>query len=363
MNDYFNTEHYEQIEKYCLNLMDEKEKHYFENEMLNNAALYKAVQEYQILLDTFNHQQNEQFIHQALSEVHSESQSHLKVILNHVKLHVNKYWRTASVAASVAFIASIITFAIARNIYKKDNRAQYQTLRNEINSIKKDQREIKSEVADVKKIKTPQPDGAAKFSGTCFAISQHGYVVTNLHVIEGSGKVFLYTPDNIAHETQIISTDTENDLAILKVNEEGFSFPNKIPYSLKKYTPNIAQRVYSLGYPKSDIVYNEGYISSITGFEGDSTRYQLELPSGPGVSGAPIIDEFGNIIGVISGKQSHSEGITYAVKTKSLLNMMKKLPNDFTSNELASNLLSSENRNSQVKKIQPFVYVIKVYNN
>jgi RPA family protein len=62
------------------------------------------------------------------------------VVFNQLKLHVNKYWRTASVAASVAFVASMLTFVGARSIYKKDTHTQYQTLRNEkfLSNAKKD---------------------------------------------------------------------------------------------------------------------------------------------------------------------------------------------------------------------------------
>lgn len=354
---------YEQIEQYCLDLMNEKEKIYFENEIANNPALYKAVEEYRILLQTFDHQQSADFIHSSLDHLHTHSRSHTEIIFNQLKLHVNRYWRTASVAASVAFVASFITFMMARSVYKKDTKAQYQTLRNEINTIKKDQKDIKNAVADVKKIKSVVPDEVAKFTGTCFAISQNGYLVTNLHVIDGFDKIFIFTQDNIGHQSELVVSDVENDLAVLKIVEDGFSFPEKIPYSIRKANTNIAQRVYSLGYPKSDIVYNEGYISSTTGFEGDSSRYQLELPSVPGVSGAPIIDETGNIIGIISGKQSLSEGITYAIRSKSLLNLFKKLPKDFSSNEIYTNNIKSDTRANQVKKIQPYVCVVKVYRN
>ncbi len=354
---------YEKIEQYCLHLMDDNEKKYFENEMAENLSLKKAVEEYHTLLHTFDHQQSADFIHSSLNAIHAQSRSHTEIIFNQLKLHVNRYWKTASVAASVAFVASILTFTVARSVYKKDNKAQYLTLRNEINSIKKDQKAIKSEVADVKKIKSVVPDEMAKFSGTCFAISQNGYLVTNLHVIDGFDKIFVFTQDNVGHQGKLVATDEENDLAILKIMEDDFSFPEKIPYSVRKANPNIAQRIYSLGYPKSDIVYNEGYISSTTGFEGDSSRYQLELPSVPGVSGAPIIDETGNIIGVISGKQSQSEGITYAIKSKSLLNLFKELPKDFSSNQIYTNNIKSDTRANQVKKIQPYVCVVKVYRN
>ncbi|MBK7588657.1 MAG: trypsin-like peptidase domain-containing protein [Bacteroidetes bacterium] len=320
---------YEKIEQYCLDLMDDKEKQYFEAEMAINLSLKRAVEEYTILLQTFDHQQSADFIHTSLNEIHAQSRSQTAILFNQLKLHVNRYWKTASVAASVAFVASILTFMMARSVYKKDTRAQYQTLRNEINTIKKDQKDIKNDVEDVKKIKSMVPDYPSMYTGTCFAISQNGYLVTNLHVIDGFDKIFVFTQDNIGHQSEIVATDELNDLAVLKITEEDFAFADKIPYSVRKANPNIAQRVYSLGYPKSDIVYNEGYISSITGFEGDSSRYQLELPSVPGVSGAPIIDETGNIIGVISGKQSQSEGITYAIKSKSLLNLFKKIAQRF----------------------------------
>ena len=353
---------YEQIEKYCLDLMDTHEKNYFEQEIENNLSLKKAVQEYKLLLHTFDHQQNAAFIHTALDGIHAHARTHTEMVFNQLKLHINRYWKTASVAASVAFFASILTFMVARSVYKKDTKAQYQTLRNELNNIKKDQKDIKKEVDNVKKEKSIVPDGIAKYSGTGFAISQKGYLVTNLHVIDGYKKIFIFTQDNVGHPCEIVASDIENDLAILKITEQDFSFPQKVPYSVRKANTNIAQRVYSLGYPKSDIVYNEGYISSTTGFEGDSTRYQLELPSVPGVSGAPIIDETGNIIGVISGKQTQSEGITYAIKSKSLLNLFKQMPKDFSSTEIYTNDLKADNRASQVKKIQPFVCVVKVYN-
>jgi len=364
MNGSFDT--YELIEKYCLDLMDQKEKFYFESEMENNSALKQAVDEYNTLLLSFDHMQSREFIHSSLHHLHHNSRSHTQVLFSQLKLHVNKYWRTASVAASVAFVASMLTFVGARSIYKKDTHTQYQTLRNEIrneiNTIKRDQNDIKEEVDKVKITKVDLPDYPSKYTGTGFAISKNGYLVTNLHVIEGYKKIFVFTADNIGHQSEVVATDEVNDLAILKINEEGFNFGGKVPYSVRKANPSIAQRIYSLGFPKNEIVYNEGYISSTTGFNGDTARYQLELPSGPGVSGAPIIDESGNVIGIVSGKQTQSEGITFAIKSRSLLNLFKDLPKDFSSSEIQSNEIMGMNRAAQVKKIQPFVCVVKVYN-
>lgn len=360
MNGPINT--YELIEKYCLDLMDDREKLFFEMEIEKNPALKSAVHEHQTLMLSFEHMQDRDFIHSTLDHIHSSSRSNTDAILNQLKLHVNKYWKTASVAASVAFMASILTFMVARSVYRSDNSKTFIQLKGDINNIKREQKNIKNEVANVKKNVAPIPEGPSKFSGTGFAVSQNGYIVTNYHVVEGFTKIFTFTADNVGHQTEVVATDAENDLAILKITESDFKFDSKIPYSVRKSNPNIAQRVYSLGYPKSDIVYNEGYISSTTGYEGDSSSYQLELPSVNGMSGSPIVDELGNVIGIISGKQSQSEGITFAIKSKALLDLMKKMPKDFNNTEIASNQIKSDSRANQVKKIQPFVCVVKVYN-
>lgn len=357
---------YELIEKYCLDLMDEKERHYFELEMEKNPALRDAVEDHRTLLLSFNHVQNVQFVHDTLDAIHNHSRSHTDILLQQMKLYVSKYWRTASVAASVAFIASTLTFLAARLVYKKDTHAQYIELtriKGDINRVKNAQNKMSSEMSEVKKkITSEQPVGESKSTGTGFALTQKGYFVTNLHVVKDFKGIFVFTADNIGHKCEVVASDEVNDLAVLRVIEKDFSFNSRIPYSLVKATPNIAQRIYSLGYPKEDIVYNEGYISSVTGFEGDSNRYQLELPSDLGMSGAPVIDETGNVLGIISGKQSQTEGVTFAVRTKSLLSLFKSLPKDFNSAELSSNYLRGSNRASQVKKIQPFVCVVRVYN-
>jgi S1-C subfamily serine protease len=208
----------------------------------------------------------------------------------------------------------------------------------------------------------PVPSYPSKYSGSGFAIGKNGYIVTNLHVVEGYSNIFTFTQDGIGHQSEVIASDELNDLAILKIKEEGFKFAVNIPYSIRKANVNLAHRVYSLGYPKSEVVYNEGYISSINGFEGDSNKFQLELPSSPGVSGAPIIDETGNILGIISGKQSQTEGITYAIKSKALLDLMKTLPKDFSLNALQENSVKGQTRSGQISQIQKFVCMVKVYN-
>lgn len=356
---------HEWIERYCLGTLNEEEKTLIEEKMAKDPTFKQTVLEFNTLLDSLSYQESRTWVHDSLNQIHHQTRSHNNVLFHQLSLHVNRYWKTASVAASVAFVASILTFTVARSIYKHDERARYQTLRNEINSIKNDQRQIKREVDKVKKTNNtviPVPNYPSKYSGTAFALDREGLLVTNLHVVDGFSSIFIFTNDNVGHACRLIAADRNNDLAILKVDEPNFNFGARVPYALRANTPGIAQRVFSLGYPKNDIVYNEGYVSSLTGFEGDSLHYQLELPSGPGVSGAPVIDENGNILAIISGKQSQTNGVTFAVKSKALLNLIKTLPKNQTINELHTNSMNSMPRSAQVKKIAPYVCIVKVYN-
>lgn len=117
-----------------------------------------------------------------------------------------------------------------------------------------------------------------------------------------------------------------------------------------------------MGYPKDEVVFNKGYVSSINGKNGDSTKYQLELPSSPGVSGAPVLDEQGNVIGMINSRESQSKGITYAIKSDILSRIFEEMPEDFKAHEVCTNTYSGHKRSSQIKQLENFVFIVKVYN-
>jgi S1-C subfamily serine protease len=77
------------------------------------------------------------------------------------------------------------------------------------------------------------------------------------------------------------------------------------------------------------------------------------------------MDEQGNIIGVIRGKQSSSEGTGFAIKSNFIKQTIDKLENDTLKKELTlvtkkSNLRGLK-RSEQIKRIQPFVFNVMVY--
>jgi serine protease Do len=348
------------VDDYCLGNLNPTEIIAFEAEMANSATLVKLVSEHKAFLRLLNHRTAKALIGNQLSMIRNENKNKLHSIADELKIHVNKYWKTASVAASVALVASTLTFMIARTNYEKQFNNTVlglkRELKNDVKRIETKQNAIAKKVADNM---PEQPSGQSKAAGTCFAINNKGYAITNAHVIGNSKSVYIYTNDNIAHKATVIAQDAELDIAIIKIDEAHFKFSNaEVPYSISNNNSSMAQKIYTLGYPKNSVVYNEGYISSIYGRDDDSSRYQMELPSSPGVSGSPVFDEKGNVVAVINNKESVSEGITYALKSKKLNKFIKSLD---TINTNANNGLTGLTRTEQIKKLNDFVLVVQVY--
>jgi len=290
-------------------------------------------------------------IHQG--ETVADSPSAWKVRTIPLRTH---YLRTGAVAAGIALLTTLSTFWIVSHNEKKRS-SQYSLLKRELETIKRSQSAI------IRNINEPQPVAPvapANFSGTGFAISNDGYFVTNYHVTEGADSVYILNKNGEYFKAHIVTFDEKNDVAILKVEQKDFRFAKgEVPYTFASTKKTLGAKVFTLGYPQDEIVYNEGYISSKNGFLGDSMQYRLEMPAVPGQSGAPVVDNNGNIIALITGKESETSGTTYAVSTKAIHKLITgsdlklKLPR--------SNKLSRLSREQQVEKIESFTYSVKVY--
>ncbi|MCY1528662.1 hypothetical protein D9M68_637760 [compost metagenome] len=123
--------------------------------------------------------------------------------------------------------------------------------------------------------------------------------------------------------------------------------------------------MYTLGYPKDDVVLGDGYVSSKSGINGDTLAYQVAIPVNPGNSGGPLLDNNGNIVGVINGKEMKTDGAAFAIKSHYIIEALNSIPRDSLNKRVSfgkkSNLQGLK-RHKQIEKIQDFVFMIKVYN-
>ena len=138
-------------------------------------------------------------------------------------------------------------------------------------------------------------------SGSGFAVSLDGYVITNNHVIEGCQEVILHTKEKDI-KTRIISFDPQNDLALLKGD-----FQPRTVFALSNNRPELLQDIYVAGFPfgnaiSSSIKVTKGIISSLTGIGNNFSNIQIDAALQSGNSGGPIIDDYGNVIAVAVSK-------------------------------------------------------------
>ncbi len=182
----------------------------------------------------------------------------------------------------------------------------------------------------------PIDDEAPKRSGkgqsTCFLISSSGYLVTNYHCVENSTEIKVKGINGdyaTQHAATVVAKDPSNDLALLKLTDPALKLP-ALPYQLRTTGILQAERIYALGFPVAEVLGNElkiteGIISARSGPLGDVSKFQISAAVNPGNSGGPLIDENGNLIGVVYAKMGAIDATGYAVKALYLETFLKSV--------------------------------------
>ena len=203
-------------------------------------------------------------------------------------------------------------------------------------------------------------------SGTGFAISSDGYIVTNHHVVVDSKDIKVRGLNgnfSTTYNAEIVVDDKINDLAIIKINDPGFTSLGIPTYSLSNTTADVGHSVFVLGYPLratmgDEVKLTNGIVSSKTGFQGDITSYQISAPVQAGNSGGPVFNQDGKVVGIINSKHLGAENASYAVKINYLTNLIELL--DVKPKALTVGALNGKDLSEQVKSIKNFVYILEV---
>jgi S1-C subfamily serine protease len=206
----------------------------------------------------------------------------------------------------------------------------------------------------------------SKSSGTGFALSSQGLIVTNQHVVDQSESIKvrgLLGDFSKSYSAKVILEDKNNDLAIIQIDDPSFKTLGKIPFRIDFKTKEVGTSIYLLGYPLRSTMGDEvklttGIISSRTGFQGDLTTYQVSAPIQPGSSGGPMFDTEGNLTGIVNAKHSKAENVSYVIKVPYLKSMVESLPFSVMLN--SNSTIVSKPLPEQVKLIKNFVYIIEI---
>ncbi|GAB3499496.1 hypothetical protein GCM10027341_22920 [Spirosoma knui] len=275
------------------------------------------------------------------------------------------YRTTLAVAATAAVVTTFSTIFLYRTYQKshQEQEQQYRLLSKEIQAVRSSQRKLLSDFNGRGRALTVNP---AQVAGSGFLLTADGYFVTNNHIVRDADSVYVQSAKGEVYKARVVHTDQSHDLAILQLcDDSAFRSLPPVPYSFEVRSSDLGERVYTLGYPREEIVYGEGYLSSGTGYRGDTTAYQVAINVNPGNSGGPLLDEQGNVIGIISGKQTTSEGVSFAVKTNYLFETLSGIPTDSLKglplHLNRKNTLARLPRKQQIKRMQDYVYQVKVF--
>jgi len=271
-------------------------------------------------------------------------------------------WRKNRAAIGVAASFILLTLVMLYSIQQNTQQiGSVELVKRDLAILKNSNNNLIRKINSTAVNKNLKP---ANFGGTGFALTTNGYILTNLHVVDGADSVYVQDTQGNQYKVKVDRRDTQYDLAILKIIDESFKLP-ALPYRLKQNGIGIGEDVYTLGFPKDDAVYAKGYVSSKTGYSGtDSTQYQVSIDVNPGNSGGPLLDQNGNIVGVITAKLKLVDGATFAVKSRYIQEILNMIPNDSLGGQVKfnkKNSLQGLTKTRQAEKMQDFIFMVKVY--
>jgi serine protease Do len=364
------------VERYIRGEMTPDERLHFEQLRKTNAEVDQLVVEHTLFLQQMNRFSEWKKFKLDLHDVHTELAEQGEINSNKPRGRAKviylwrKYKRVTAIAASIAGITTIAFSALVWSVAPKAPTSDVETLKRILHEQEKKTNQLQTDLNHVKdKVNTPvvtntPPSSPIEFKsgGTGFLIDAKGLMITNAHIVKNSRNIRVVNAKGQQFNAFVVRLDITRDVAVIKIDDDQFKPAISLPYSIRKSTSDIAEPVFTLGYPRDEIVYGEGYLSARTGFNGDTLSCQISIAANPGNSGGPIFDHNGEVIGILTSKETETEGVVFAVQSKYIyrvLDDLKKSPLYKNVKLPAKSTLSGLEKTQQVKKIQDFVFIVK----
>ena len=163
-------------------------------------------------------------------------------------------------------------------------------------------------------------------SGTGFFVTDTGVIATNAHVARGEGTLLARLPSGSQLEAKVVFLDADLDIALLKI--EGENLP-----ALSLADANTTKQgsgVIAIGNPGDAMLFSvtKGIVSAVGQFPsaGPGTWIQTDAPINPGNSGGPLLNMYGEVIGISTLKlvKPHVSGIGFALSASDLMTVLRR---------------------------------------
>ncbi len=162
-------------------------------------------------------------------------------------------------------------------------------------------------------------------SGSGSIIDKRGYILTNVHVIQGATKIYVSLFDGTQYEAEVIGQDLDSDLAVIKFNPpEGMELKT-ISFG-ESSALRVGQKVIAIGNPFGmERTMTTGIVSGLgRPIQNSNNRIirnmiQTDAAINPGNSGGPLLDTSGKMVGIntmIMSSSGSSSGVGFAVPSE-----------------------------------------------
>jgi hypothetical protein len=359
------------IERYIRGEMLPEERVFFEQLRKSNPSVDQMVVEHTIFLNDMSQYGETKELKSRLHEIHSalvasgeiNEQRPAKVITLW-----KKYKKVVGVAAAIAGITALGISSIVSYVAPKGNDKKVEMLNRILSAqeAKVNQLSIKLDSNNAAIIEATRPY-PYHTGGTGFLIDQKGYLLTNAHVVKGATRIGIQNASG-AYNARLVYLNDTTDLAILKIEDNNFKAP-PIPYSISRTGMELGEEIFTLGYPRNEIVYGKGYMSARTGYNGDTVTCQITVPANPGNSGTPVLNKDGDVVGIVQGTEQNAQGFVFAIRSKNIFQALTAMKNDSTllkSDSAISRIrlplassIKGLDREHQIQKIQDCIFIVK----
>ena len=367
------------VERYIRGEMTPEERQQFESLRASSTEVDQLVVEHTQFLEQLKQFGEQKAFRASLHTIHTnltnEGQIESMKMSGKAKLVYlwKRYKRVTAIAASIAGITALTMSVLVWSVAPKGTNSSVREMGRELEETKDklkkvEQKQFNQEKAvdqimnDKRAEAGNRNDIRYKSGGTGFLIDGKGYLVTNAHIIRKSHNIAVGSNNGDEYTAEVVLMDAAKDIAILRITDKRYKPMATLPYGISKASAEMAEPIYTLGYPRRDIVYSEGYLGARTGFNGDTLSCQLGMAVNPGNSGGPVFNHNGEVVGILSTREEEMEGVAFAVQSKFIYDAVEKLKKDtaYQSMKIASrSTVKGLSKQQQVAKIIDYVFFVK----
>jgi S1-C subfamily serine protease len=309
-------------------------------ETINSNPTFKLeMEEMRLLWNDLNSIQEHKELKKSFNQYHDE---HFPITSKPVKKKSKKIWLyTLSSAAGIALMFTISQLFWQNEMATSADNASYQEMKKESHAVEEND--------------TYTDDNTQAIAqATAFSIND-SLLFTSFHSIKNTKKIRVkQTGSNNWIDAKLVTAHKNYDIAIIQIIPDSLKVkPHKLYIERTKL--KLGQELFGLGYPKNDLVYGKGEISSLSGYQSDTNMIQVSVPTNPGNSGTPLFNKKGALVSLIVGKNIQEEGSAYGVSNYQILDFLKEVGIRPSSR----NRLKSTKHLDQIQQLKTSIFLLE----